>query len=391
MDPTTVIIVLSLHLMSSGGLLFLIGARTRQRQGLRAFGVAGMLFGLAYAGRLSVGLNQSMGQLDLLLDSIMLAALITLHSGARQYAGEAPTPWRAYVGLWLVFALAHGAAVYLAAATGRHVVLNLALGSLYAAVAVTSGRAAWRTQQGQADVSPAPLWALTTLTGVLGVATLARMVQAALLPTGTLFAGPLAQAFYGLATLCAVLLCPALLWMAFERLNDQLAKVAARDPLTGVLNRKGLADALERHFATRGHAAITVLMLDIDHFKRVNDNHGHAAGDAVLCEVGRRVQAQLRGSDYVARVGGEEFLVACPGLDARAAVQLGERIRAGIGAEPVALSPPGRGIQLNITACVGLAVGAVDATAFAKAWQLADAALYQAKSAGRDRVVVSAQ
>jgi diguanylate cyclase (GGDEF)-like protein len=389
-DPTTVIIVLALHLVSSGGLLYVIGMRTRQRQGLRAFGVAGLLFGLAYAGRLGVGIGQSFPWADGLLDTLMIMAMVTLHSGVRQFNGAKATRWPAYAGVAAVFMLVHVVVVQLGGLTGRHVLLNLGLGLAYAVVAGTAALGAWRSRGEAGSGSGSPLWALTAVTGTLAVSTLARMVQAATLPVASLFAGPLAQVYYGVAVLCAMLLCPALLWMAFVRLNDQLARLAAHDPLTGVLNRKGLADALDRHYATRGHAPVTVLMLDIDHFKRINDTHGHAAGDEVLREVSRRVQAQLRASDWVARVGGEEFLVACPGLDAAMATQLAERVRAAVHAQPVALSQSPKATRLSVTASLGLSSGAATARAFTLAWHRADTALYQAKAAGRDRVVVGA-
>ncbi|HMN98641.1 MAG TPA: GGDEF domain-containing protein [Miltoncostaeaceae bacterium] len=172
-------------------------------------------------------------------------------------------------------------------------------------------------------------------------------------------------------------------YVELDLARDEIDRVARTDALTGAANRGHGAEALAAAVAA-GPAG--VLLLDVDHFKRTNDTHGHAAGDAVLVEVVRRASAAVRRDDLVARWGGEEFLVLvadAPGPDALA--RLGERVRAGIAEAPVAVG----GARIRVTVSVGAAVtgtGTPSADALVAA---ADDALYAAKDAGRDRVMLA--
>ena len=121
------------------------------------------------------------------------------------------------------------------------------------------------------------------------------------------------------------------------------------------------------------------MMIDADHFKRVNDEHGHGVGDAVLIELSQRISALLRTSDLFGRYGGEEFIVLAPMLEDRTHTALAERIREAVGALPLAPE------RLSVTVSVGCALIQADET-LRGALQRADAALYRAKSAGRNRV-----
>lgn len=168
------------------------------------------------------------------------------------------------------------------------------------------------------------------------------------------------------------------------RLVDRLRRLSLEDPLTGLLNRRALESELEREWrrALRGHGAFAVLALDLDHFKRVNDEHGHAGGDRVLREVAQRLRDTLRKTDVAARTGGEEFVVLVPGADAAAARAMAERLRENIARQPIAVAAG----AVRITTSVGVALaGAADA-APERPLERADAALYAAKRAGRDRV-----
>ncbi len=169
--------------------------------------------------------------------------------------------------------------------------------------------------------------------------------------------------------------------------NRLLERLSTTDSLTGLPNRRHLDEALEREFrrATRG-APLCALMIDIDHFKSVNDSHGHATGDAVLRAVARTLAGDLRLTDVGGRYGGEEFLILL-GSPIEGARTLGERMRLAVGAQQhVAES----GADLNVTISVGIAAfaeGMADAEALVAA---ADAALYRAKAGGRNQVVVAA-
>jgi diguanylate cyclase (GGDEF)-like protein len=171
--------------------------------------------------------------------------------------------------------------------------------------------------------------------------------------------------------------------MIFLRLNERLTELATHDPLTGLLNRNGLDEALNRHFGIRPPRPLVLLQVDIDHFKRINDLHGHAAGDSVLRGVADTLAGQLRGADFVARLGGEEFLVGCDTGDRDHAAALAGRLRRAV-AEARHAVPDG-GV-LACTVSIGVS-GVFDArAAWESALREADRALFAAKEGGRDRV-----
>ncbi|SCX95418.1 response regulator receiver modulated diguanylate cyclase [Nitrosospira sp. Nl5] len=171
-------------------------------------------------------------------------------------------------------------------------------------------------------------------------------------------------------------------------LHKKLHVQATHDRLTGVWNRAAIMDCLERELgrAARESSRVGVVLADLDHFKRVNDTHGHPTGDAVLQEAARRMRLALRPYDRIGRYGGEEFLVTAPGCTLSEAMALAERIRDSISAGPVDCQS---GV-IPMTASLGVAVGGnrtgEDAGMLIAA---ADEALYRAKRAGRNRVEFS--
>jgi diguanylate cyclase (GGDEF)-like protein len=165
--------------------------------------------------------------------------------------------------------------------------------------------------------------------------------------------------------------------------NTELARAAHRDSLTGLPNRGALTlleptlKRLDEH-----DPPVAVLMLDVDHFKRINDEHGHDGGDAALQHVVQRLQGLLRQGDTLVRWGGEEFCLCLRGVDTDGARAVAEKLRAGLAAEPVPLHD---GAARSITASLGIAMlrpGEVVAAAVGRA----DQALYAAKRLGRNRV-----
>ncbi len=170
-----------------------------------------------------------------------------------------------------------------------------------------------------------------------------------------------------------------------KRLEARLHELATRDALTGLPNRREamrlLAEELMR--VQRDMSAASVLMLDVDHFKRINDTYGHAGGDSALKFCARQISARLRAIDTCSRLGGEEFAVLLPGTDLGGARVIAERLRASLEAATMELD----GQPLRMTVSIGAAqLRPTDADADA-ALRRADAALYRAKSEGRNRVV----
>jgi diguanylate cyclase (GGDEF)-like protein len=172
-----------------------------------------------------------------------------------------------------------------------------------------------------------------------------------------------------------------------EQKNAELERLATRDPLTGALNRRAFHVAYESlaREAQRGGQQLACLMIDIDHFKQINDNHGHVVGDRVIQEVARKLADSVRGKDLVCRWGGEEFCVVTAGLESADAVDLGERMRMRIEREVGSAVREVAG--LRVTASVGVRIQAAPEETLAQLVERADQALYQAKHAGRNRVV----
>ncbi|MFA9459517.1 diguanylate cyclase [Thiohalorhabdus methylotrophus] len=170
--------------------------------------------------------------------------------------------------------------------------------------------------------------------------------------------------------------------------NEAFEQAALTDPLTGLPNRRAMQEQLELEAARaeREGTWLVVGMGDVDHFKAVNDSHGHETGDTVLQEVANRLEGGLREYDQCARWGGEEFLVLCPGLSAAQAVRTMERIREAVTGEPVM----GGTTPIRVSISFGVAVyqpgeQADDLTS------RADVALYEAKRQGRNRSVLAGE
>ncbi len=174
-----------------------------------------------------------------------------------------------------------------------------------------------------------------------------------------------------------------------EQANERLSRIAATDGLTGLNNHRTFQDALKRdlHRASRSGQPLSLVMLDVDHFKKFNDNFGHQAGDAVLRALGKLLRAAVRTGDVAARYGGEEFAVLLPDTDISGASMLAERLRRSV--EKMRIKAGDR--VLRITVSLGVAtIGGRDCAEQASTLiRQADTALYQAKEAGRNRVVLS--
>ena len=171
-----------------------------------------------------------------------------------------------------------------------------------------------------------------------------------------------------------------------ERLRAELAEEAVRDPLTGLHNRRHLDRALAADLARRPRTGeLSLLVVDIDHFKSINDRHGHAAGDAVLTSVAATLSAAVRDGDTAARLGGEEFVLVLPGAGPEAALERAEQVRRDVTVVRHLLD----GADVGVTVSVGLAVCPADGSSPAALLAAADQALYTAKASGRDRVVAA--
>ena len=166
--------------------------------------------------------------------------------------------------------------------------------------------------------------------------------------------------------------------------GEELLFRATHDSLTGISNRAVILDALrrERSRQVRGNGSFGIVLLDVDHFKQVNDTYGHLCGDAVLKEIVRRITVTVRAYDTVGRYGGEEFLVVAPSSDATNVLGLAERIRRAVEAQPISTDAGEISITVSLGAAVSSGASSIDPEIMLSN---ADEALYRAKAGGRNR------
>jgi diguanylate cyclase (GGDEF)-like protein len=181
-----------------------------------------------------------------------------------------------------------------------------------------------------------------------------------------------------------LLMHATLMTLVVSRLLHDLRRLARRDGLTGLLNRRAMHELLDQHARQRRRAedSFSVLMIDVDHFKAVNDLHGHATGDLALRHIARCLTLALRTEDRIARFGGEEFVVLLPGCGVVRATAEAERLRLGVQAAPLIEG----GATVGLTVSIGVAEWAGTVEEVSRLLVRADEALYRAKHLGRNRV-----
>jgi two-component system C4-dicarboxylate transport sensor histidine kinase DctB len=169
--------------------------------------------------------------------------------------------------------------------------------------------------------------------------------------------------------------------------NEELHRASITDPLTGAYNRRFFVEAFAKlsEMAQRYNSPLSIVLIDVDHFKKVNDIHGHSAGDKVLIALADLYRAEMRGSDVFARLGGEEFAMALHNSDAASSIQVAERLREKVMGRPVEVD----GQVINITVSCGVALHTPALASLDSTMERADKALYRAKHSGRNRVALA--
>jgi diguanylate cyclase (GGDEF)-like protein len=307
-------------------------------------------------------------------DGLLLQGLCAQIAGLKEFGGRSAPRW-----LWLPGALL---ALLVVPLLHSYAALTFLTSSAYSAAFAALALLTLRLGQRAGPVR----WLSAAVLCGGAVLLMARAVDIALDPPA---AGVFAQStLHALAfvSLFAVTVTSsfAFLVMHRERAEQALRHLAMNDPLTGTLNRGAFLDLAERESArcARQGQAVAVLMLDLDHFKRVNDSHGHQAGDRVLAEFGRRLRQAVRTADLVGRYGGEEFCVLLPGAGHAEALAIAERARAAVAAAPLDALPETVTVSVGVATCAGAPRPSLDFLI-----GRADSALYAAKGLGRNRVL----
>jgi diguanylate cyclase (GGDEF)-like protein len=184
-------------------------------------------------------------------------------------------------------------------------------------------------------------------------------------------------------------------WMSSSQIHMMLEQLANTDPLTGIHNRRSFITFCEREIlrCSRSGGPLSLIMLDIDHFKQINDRYGHSTGDAVLCAVVEKLRDSVRNVDVVGRWGGEEFVALLPGADSHAAQLVAQRIRSKVESLTMtksrtrAASATATDTRIPVTISLGVTTYLGSNDSIDELLDRCDQAMYQAKSEGRNRVV----
>lgn len=355
--------------------------RPERREGIGLWALGLVLHAVTY---LLYGLR---GQVSdwasvVLANTLLAGAFALILAAVHQFQGRA-LPWRRMALPVLATALLFAVFIddYRARVIAAGVVLPLQLGMALWSL--------WRPHP------PAPLRGAALLTVGLVAQVLLLTVRGGLVAVHGIPAQGLLQASAGqsvtfmAAFVVVVLASLGFILMTKDRADADNRHVAAHDALTGLANRRSLIAALDRDVArtVRTRESYALMMLDIDHFKAVNDGHGHLAGDQVLCHVAGLLRARLRAQDMVGRYGGEEFLALLPDTLLGGALELAESMRQAVAQTPCMYE----GRAITVTVSIGVCGGRLEP---ADGWDMlihtADQALYAAKAAGRDRVECAA-
>ncbi|WP_225606456.1 GGDEF domain-containing protein [Pseudomonas sp. PDM12] len=351
-----------------------------KKMGMDVFALGNLLLGLAYIMQLVDG-PPDWGLMSVINHILTLSAPVTYLLGALRFFGR-PTPIvRPLLVLAATYAVVQLLVQALLGNEARHALLAAACVLLFLGmiIALLVGSRTFAK-----DLRVEMLVFAVLISGICAL-NAAKFVM--------IFNGGMAELdmssgfqriFYLYMSFLATVLPPCAVWLVLRRLTDELRSLAAHDPLTRLLNRRGLMDALEVHFRSRSAEPAFLLIVDIDHFKGINDTHGHKTGDLVLCRVADVLNATARQGDLICRLGGEEFVVLALGSDGAGVLQMAERMRAAI--ENLEVHDFSRDQAIRCTVTIGVSDPFASAQVFDEFLQQADVALYRGKKAGRNRV-----
>lgn len=383
MDPRTTVLIGSI----TSGLMAIVLSLLARATPLPVPGLRTWVSGawLVFAALLLLGLRDWISPLAsvTLGNSALVLAYIVWLAGTHRHFGER-VRWPTWLAAWAAAIAAVTWFVYGVESFRSRVVIIAGL-----CACISAYHAVVLLRHPQADrfgksigVTLTTTW-LALLTTVYGM----RALHAAALPQGD--SGLLTQdaiqiVYTGSFTVCNLMLVIGFATMASDYVRARIEEQAIRDPLTGTFNRKALLECLEREHSRslRSRQAFSVAMVDVDHFKKINDGHGHPVGDRVLIHLCRRMQGLVRPHDVVARYGGEEFMIVMPDTPLPDALQAAQRILS----EAVKIDGPS---LPPFTISLGLAEWSMADGSVEAMVARADTALYTAKANGRNRVEIA--
>lgn len=379
---TTVILgMLCLHLLCFCVMFLLISTRLHgKKMGMDVFALGNFSLGLAYILQLGGGSGNE-GVVGIINHTLTLCAPVAYVLGALRFFDKPIAVLRPLLLLAGAYTLLQLLVQATLGVEARHALLAVLCALIFFAISITALYIR-RTLARDLHVEMVVIAVLIGGIGVLNAMKFAMIIEGGMAALD--MSSRFQKVFYLYMSFLATVLPPCVIWLVLRRLTDELRNLAAHDPLTQLLNRRGLMDALQTHFRSRTATPAYLLIVDIDHFKQINDNHGHQVGDQVLGHVAETLKATVREGDLVCRLGGEEFVIIAHSTDKGGVMQLAERLRTVIERSEVPGTQPHQPIRCTVT--IGVSDDFTSVQAFDESLQLADVALYRGKTAGRNRV-----
>ena len=378
LDIRILVVLCGLAALTQGGLSLLFASQEARTRALRSVGFAAISMAVALFGMALQGVIPDLFAI-VIAQGLIGIAILLVDRGAREFQQE---PTRDLLGTTVVAITTLGVGVLVSLTDDlRPRIILVSLGGL-----LLHARLAWRLSRGARNggtpahrVTEYIFWSFAGVMLVRLVAAAVSLshpasdtpdlIQAMTLPVGTLLLSAATLGFWS---------------MEVQRLHRELTKLATTDELTGALNRRALVAQFERYLARHSRCGepVSLVLFDLDHFKRINDTYGHPAGDEVLRQAVQVLEMAVRPGDTIGRFGGEEFAVLIPAAGPSTAREIAERARAALAAAPLCVGDR----LIWITSSVGLASFPVHGETVAELIRSADAALYAAKAAGRNCV-----
>jgi diguanylate cyclase (GGDEF)-like protein len=373
--------MLCVHLLCFSVMFLLISTRLNgKKMGMEVFALGNFLLGLAYILQL-LGGPAHWGAMSVVNHTMTLCAPVAYVLGALRFFDRPTAVWRPLLALAVLYTVLQLTVQSTLGSEARHALLAGSCALLFLGMAVG---VLYARQNVARDLRVEMIVFAILIGGIcaLNAAKFVMILQGGLAALD--MNSGFQKVFYLYMSFLGTVLPPCAVWLVLRRLTDELRTMAAHDPLTQLLNRRGLVEGLDAHFRSRNAGPAYLLIVDIDHFKQINDNHGHKVGDLVLCHVAQVLKATARKGDLTCRLGGEEFVLVGLNTDRTGALQLAERARAAIEQSQVPGATPDQSIRC--TATIGVSQAFTSTQALDEYLQQADRALYRGKTAGRNRV-----
>lgn len=382
MVASLLVAMLCVHLLCFAVMFLLISRRLpdNKRMGMDFFAVGNFLLALAYILQLLEG-GPAWSVMSVVNHTLTLAAPMVYWLGAMRFFGRQVGLWRPLITFFVLYGIAQLLMQWAVGPVARYAMLAAMATLLFFIMTLT---VIYGVRTFAKDLSGEMIVFACLIGGicVLNALKFLKIVDDGLdaLHMGSRFQ----MVFYIYMSTLATIVPPAIIWLVLRRLTDDLRNRAARDPLTDLLNRRGLQEALQHYFNARNAAPAYLLLMDVDHFKRINDSYGHQAGDEVICQCANLLRSSVRRGDLTGRIGGEEFVAICLESDAQGVVHLAERLRAGVENQAIDVADVAYPLQCTVT--IGVSRPFDAASKLDDALKEADAALYRGKAAGRNRI-----